>query len=203
MIRPRLMLVTIAFVLPLVVAQATLAGSPNEQLKPAVDRVIKILEDPALKGETKAKERREALRNISNEIFDWGEMARRSLGRHWRERTEAEREEFVDLFRDLLERSYISTIERYSRERVNYVGESVDGEIATVRTIILTKRGQEVPIDYRMIRRGDRWLVYDVIVEHVGLVSNYRTQFNQIIQTSSYEELVRKIKSQELVKKTS
>lgn len=202
MIRHRLMLVTIALVLPLV-AQAVLAGPPNEQLKPAVDRVIKILEDPALKAEKKAGERREVLRNISNEIFDWREMARRSLGRHWRERTEAEREEFVDLFRDLLERSYISTIERYSSEKVNYVGESIDGEMATVRTTILTKRGQEVPIDYRMVRRGDRWLVYDVIVEHVGLVSNYRTQFNQIIQTSSYEELVRKIKGQELVKKAS
>ncbi len=183
--------------------QGAWAGPPTDQLKPAVERVIRILQDPALNGEGKAAERRGAIRNISEGIFGWREMAKRSLGAHWRERTEAEREEFVRLFRDLLERRYVSTIERYSGERITYSGDSVDGNQAIVRTRFLTKQGQEIRIDYRMMRHGDRWLIYDVLIENVGLVGNYRTQFNQIIRTSSFEELVNKMRGHELVKEAS
>ncbi len=198
----RLVLVT-ALALALAIAGLAVAGAPTEQLKPAVDRVISLLSDPAMKGEAKAKARQDAIRAVSNEVFDWAEMAKRALGRHWHGRTEAEREEFVKLFRDLLESSYISTIERYSGEKILYVGDSIDGDHAAVRTKFISKQGQEVPIEYRMIRRADRWLIYDVLLENVGLVSNYRTQFNQIIQTSSYQELVRKMKTHEIVKKAS
>lgn len=201
MIRHRLLRVTTAALLVLGVARGALAGPPTEQLRGKIDGVVKILTDPALKGEGKTRERRQAIRNISNQIFDWPEMAKRSLGRHWQGRTEAEHREFVTLFRDLLERSYISTIERYSGEEITYLGDSVESDQATVRTKLITKTKQEVPLDYRMLRRGDRWLIYDVIVENVGLVSSYRTQFNQIIQTSSYEELLKKMKSSELVRK--
>jgi len=187
----------------LVTVQRVWGGPPTDQLKPAVERVIRILQDPARKGEAKAAERREALRNISDGIFGWREMAKRSLGAHWRGRTEAEREEFVRLFRDLLEGRYISTIERYSGEQITYSGDSIDGNQATVRTKFLTKQGKEVPIDYRMLRHGDRWLIYDVLVENVGLVSNYRTQFNQIIRTSSFEELVKKMRGHELLREAS
>lgn len=184
----------------LLCAQGASAGPPTEQLKVKVDAVIRVLSDPGLKGERKIKERHEAVRNITNDVFGWSEMAKRSLGRHWRGRTEAERDEFVKLFRDLLERSYMSTIERYSGEKVIYAGDSIDGDQATARTKFITRQGQEVRIDYRMIRNGNRWLIYDVLVENVGLVSNYRTQFNHIIQTSSYRELVKKMKTQELVR---
>jgi phospholipid transport system substrate-binding protein len=184
----------------LLTVQGAWAGPPTDQLRPAVDRVIRIIQDNALKGETKTAERRGAIRNISDGIFGWREMAQRSLGAHWRARTEAEREEFVRLFRDLLERRYILTIERYSGEQITYSGDSIDGNQAIVRTKFLTKQRQEVSIDYRMIRQGDRWLVYDVLVENVGLVGNYRTQFNQIIRTSSFEELVNKMRGHELVK---
>jgi phospholipid transport system substrate-binding protein len=203
MIRSRVLLIVATVMLALLVAKGAHAGQPTEQLKPAIDRVIKTLKDPALKGEAKTKERRQALHAIGNEVFDWTEMARRALGRHWQGRTEAEREEFVKLFRDLIERSYMSTIERYSGEKITYAADSVDGDQATLKTKFTMKNGQEVPIDYRMIRRGDRWFVYDVVVENVGLVNNYRTQFNQIIQTSSYRELVRKMKNQEFMKKAS
>lgn len=189
-----------ASLLILLCAQGASAGPPTEQLKVKVDAVIRVLSDPGLKGERKIKERHEAVRNITNDIFGWSEMAKRSLGRHWRGRTEAERDEFVKLFRDLLERSYMSTIERYSGEKVIYAGDSIDGDQATARTKFITRQGQEVRIDYRMIRNGNRWLIYDVLVENVGLVSNYRTQFNHIIQTSSYRELVKKMKTQELVR---
>jgi phospholipid transport system substrate-binding protein len=150
-----------------------------------------------MKAEGKAAERRQAVRKIANEIFAWDETAKRALARHWQGRTEVQRQEFVKLFGDLLERSYIARIENYGGEKISYLSDSVDDETAMVRTRIVTKQGSEVPVDYRMLRRGDRWLVYDVVIEGVSLVSNYRTQFNKIIQTSSYEELVKKMKSKQ------
>jgi phospholipid transport system substrate-binding protein len=171
------------------------AGAPTDQLKASVDQVIRILEDPALKPETMTRERRDAIRREAANIIDFGETARRALGRHWQSLGEPQRQEFVSLFADLMERAYVTRLEQYSGERIGYVGESVDGDTATVRTRFVTKRGVEIPADYRMLRRGDRWFVYDVLVEGVSLVGNYRTQFNRIIETSSYDELVRRMKA--------
>ena len=171
------------------------AGPASDQLKVGIDQVVHVLADPSLKGTTKAKQRRDTLRKITNPLFDWGEMASRALGRHWQPRTEAERQEFIRLFHDLLERAYITTLERYNGERVTYGTESVQGEQATVRTQVLNKEGREFPVDYRMIQRNDRWLVYDVLIEGVSLIGNYRAQFDQIIRTGSYEKLVDKLKS--------
>jgi phospholipid transport system substrate-binding protein len=193
-LRGRLVL---ALALAVALAPPALAGAPTEQLRLQVDRVIKTLEDPQLKQESKTVERRRSVRRIANEIFDFGETAKRSLGRHWGARTPAEREEFVQLFADLLERSYISKIELFNGERVTYIGETIDGDIATVRTRLVTKQATEIPVDYRMLRRDERWLVYDVIIEGVSLVANYRTQFNKIIQTSSYPDLIKKMKGKQ------
>ena len=173
------------------------AGVPTDQLRGAVDRVLKTLEDPGLKGEGKVNDRRVAVRKIANEIFDFGEIAKRSLARHWQPLSEAQRTEFVGLFADLLERSYISKIETYGGEKIQYTAERADGDFATVSTRIVTKNGTEVPVDYRMIKRADRWLVYDVSIEGVSLVSSYRTQFNKIIQTTSYNGLVSKLRNKQ------
>jgi phospholipid transport system substrate-binding protein len=173
------------------------AGVPTDQLKGAVERVLKTLDDPTLKGEARLPERRVAVRKIANEIFDFGEIAKRSMARHWQPLSEAQRTEFVGLFAELLERSYISKIETYGGEKIQYTAERADGEFATVSTRIVTKNGTEVPVDYRMIKRADRWLVYDVSIEGVSLVSNYRTQFNKIIQTTSYNELVSKLRNKQ------
>ena len=173
------------------------AGVPTDQLKGAVERVLKTLDDPALKGDARLGERRVAVRKIANEIFDFSEIAKRSMARHWQPLSEAQRTEFVGLFADLLERSYISKIETYGGEKIQYTAERADGEFATVSTRIVTKNGTEVPVDYRMIKRADRWLVYDVSIEGVSLVSNYRTQFNKIIQTTSYNELVSKLRNKQ------
>ena len=171
------------------------AGVPTDQLKGAVERVLRTLDDPALKGEARLADRRVAVRKIANEIFDFSEIAKRSMARHWQPLSEAQRTEFVGLFADLLERSYISKIETYGGEKIQYTAERADGDFATVSTRIVTKNGTEVPVDYRMIRRGpERWLVYDVNIEGVSLVANYRTQFNKIIQTTSYNELVSKLR---------
>jgi len=173
------------------------AGAPSDQLKSQIDRVLKVLDDAELKKEARAAERRGAVRKIANEIFDFGETARRSLGPHWQARTPAEREEFVQLFTDLLERSYISRVELYGGEKIQFLGDTTEGDQARVQTKLLTKSGSDIPIEYRMHRKGDRWLVYDVIIEGVSLVANYRTQFNKIIRTSSYQELVRKMKTKQ------
>jgi len=172
------------------------AGSgPTEQLKGAVDRVLQVLEDPALKGEARAAERHRVLRQIADEIFDFDETARRAMAQHWRSLTEAQRKEFVELFSDLLERTYTSKIELYSGERIQYPAERIEGDFATVSTRLITKKGTEVPMDYRMLRQGDRWRVYDVSIEGVSLVANFRTQFNSVIRTSSYDELLRRLRS--------
>jgi phospholipid transport system substrate-binding protein len=187
-------LVACLVLLPAVTAQA---GIPTDQLRGAIDRVVKTLDNPSLKGEGKLPERRAAVRKIANDIFDFGEIARRSLGRHWAARSEAEQKEFVALFGDLLERAYIAKIDVYGGEKILYTAERAEGEIAIVSTKIISRNGTEVPVDYRMLRRGERWLVYDVNIEGVSLVANYRTQFNKIIQTSSYGELVKKMKSKQ------
>ena len=167
------------------------AGAPTEQLRGRVDRVLRVLEDSQLKPEARALDRREAVRAIAEEIFDFRELSQRSLGPHWKARTPAERDEFVQLFADLLERSYIDKIEIYSgAERIQYTGEALDGEQATVRTRIVTKQGTEIPVDYRMRRVDERWLVYDVAIEGVSLVANYRAQFNKIIQRSTFQGLL-------------
>jgi phospholipid transport system substrate-binding protein len=171
------------------------AGAPTDQLRAHIERVIKVLDDPEVKKDGKL--RRAAVRRIANEIFDFGETAKRSLARHWAPRTAAERAEFVQLFADLLERSYISKIELYGGEKIQYLGETIDGDLANVRTRLVTKQETEVPVEYRMLRRGDRWLVYDVVIEGISLVANYRAQFNKIITTSSYQELVRKMRTKQ------
>lgn len=194
MIRVRRWGVVVACLLAVFVAREAWAGPPTDQLKEAVDRVVKTLEDPGLTGPDKVAERRAAVRTIANEFFDFGEIARRALARHWQARTEKERQEFVALFGDLLERSYIAKIDLYGGERILYTSERVDGDAATIGSRIVTKNGTEVPVDYRMVKRGDRWLVYDVNVEGVSLVANYRTQFNKIIQTEGYPELVKRLR---------
>ncbi|MBI5628886.1 MAG: ABC transporter substrate-binding protein [Candidatus Rokubacteria bacterium] len=197
MMRSRVVGMGLAWLLVLAAAGGAWAGAPTDQLRGAIDRVIKTLDNPALKGDSKVGERRTAVRKIANDIFDFGEIARRSLGRHWQGRTDKEREEFISLFGDLLERSYISKIELYGGEKILYTNERMDAEVAVVSTKVITKNGTEVPIDYRLLRRGDRWLVYDVSIEGVSLVSNYRTQFNKIIQTTSYGELVKKMRAKQ------
>jgi phospholipid transport system substrate-binding protein len=182
--------------LPFLLAAApALAGAPTDQLKSSVDQVIKVLEDTSLKAEGSADKRRVAIREAAGKTFDFGEAAKRSLGKHWQSLSEQDRQEFTTLFADLLERGYVTRIEEYSGEKIAYTGDNVDGDAATVKTKFTTKKGTEIPVDYRMLRKGDRWLVYDVTIEGLSLVSNYRGQFNKIIETSSYQDLVKKMKA--------
>jgi phospholipid transport system substrate-binding protein len=183
-------LTTAAVALVLLAGAPAWAG-PTDQLREYTDQVVKVLDDPNMARQ----DRRAAVRKIAHEAFDVAETAQRVLARHWQARTPAEREEFTQLFADLLERTYIARMDEYGGERIRYVGESIDGKLASVKARIVTRNGTEVAVESRMNLRGDRWLIYDILIENVSLVANYRSQFDRIVRSSSYEELVRRLKT--------
>lgn len=171
-----------------------LAGKPTESIRRVTDKIIAIISDPDLKGPDKRKKRDFEIRKAVDEIFDWREMSRRTLARHWRERSEPERTEFIELFGKLLERTYLDKVEGYSGEQVLYEAEAIEGDYSVVKVKIITKKQTEIPVFYRMKKKGDDWFVYDISVGGVSLINNYRTQFNSIIIRSSYKELMEKLK---------
>ena len=181
--------------LPIWLTPGSVAGGvPTDQIKSTVDKALVVLKDPRFKPAAKAKERREQLKQILFARFDFAEMAKRSLGANWRRRTPKEQEEFVRLFTDLLERAYADTIESYRDEKILYVGERLDGGYADISSKVLTSKGEEFSLNYRAHFVGGEWRVYDVVVENISMVNNYRSQFNRVITNASYEELVRRLK---------
>lgn len=176
-------------------APGAFAGPATDQLRPQIDQVIATIENPALRAEAKTPERRQAVRAITDGIFDWPEMGRRVLGQHWEERTAVEQAEFVALFRDLLEHTFLGKIERYGAQNVTYVGESLDGDEITVLTRVTLRPGPEVGVDYRMAQQGSRWMIHDVVIQTISQVSNYRSQVESVIKRSSYDDLVAKLRS--------
>jgi len=170
----------------------SLAGEPTDHIKKTTDKMITILNDPVLKNNV--EERRKMLRNAVNERFDWREMAQRSLADHWKSRTEEEKKEFVPLFTDLLESAYMNRIENYSGDKVSYDDEKVQGDYSLVKVRIFTDKQVEIPVVYKMKKKGQEWMIYDVSIEGVSLVKNYRQQFDSVILTSSYQGLVEKLK---------
>jgi phospholipid transport system substrate-binding protein len=186
-------LVTLTLLLGL--AGSAWAASPTETLREYTDAVQKVLDDPALKTDERRPERRAAVRKLAAEAFDVQETARRALGPHWQQRSPAEREEFVQLFADLLEHTYIAKIDLYGGERLRFTDERIDGDNAVVRAKVTTKQGTDVPVEGRMHKKADRWLLYDVAIENISLIANYRAQFDRIIRTSSYAELVKRLRN--------
>jgi len=180
--------------LVLAVAAPVLAAEPMEAMKQTTDKVLSIVTNPALKSAAKASEKDKLIRQAVDERFDWEEMARRSLATHWAKRTPEERKEFVPLFADLLERTYMKKVEDYSGEKVLYEGETKEGDYATVKVKIVTKKNQDIPVEYRLKKEGNDWMIYDVSISGVSLVNNYRSQFNSIISQSSYENLVKRLR---------
>ena len=167
------------------------ASSPTEQLRAYTDRVMQVLENRAMTP----PERVEAVRTVASEAFDVSETAQRALGIHWQQRTPAEKQEFVQIFRGLLEQTYLSRIGEFGGERIKYVNERIDGDRAIVRAVIVTRNGTEVPVESRLLQKADRWLIYDILIENISLVASYRSQFDRVIRTASYPELVRRLKS--------
>ena len=189
-------LATVLFLLVAAGSAFAADGGPVAELRNRVDRAVQVLSDPALQGPSHVGERRTRVRKIADEIFAFEEMGKRSLGPHWQQMQPAERDRFVRLFSDLLDRAYFDKIDSYSGEKVTYLQAKIEGDQATVPTRVVTQRGTEIPVDYRMVRDKGRWQVYDVIIEGVSLVGNYRTQFNRIVRTESVDELLRRMEAQ-------
>ena len=158
-------------------------------MKITVDEVVRIVADKEMKKSE--QKRRLLLKKTIGTIFDYNEMAKRSLGKHWTHLTPEEKTRFVDLFAALLENSYAGKIESYNNEKIVYVKELIDGDHAEIRSKVVTAKRDEFTLDYRMIRQNGRWMAYDVVIEGISLVSNYRSQFSRIIKTNGYAGLVR------------
>jgi phospholipid transport system substrate-binding protein len=174
------------------------AGTPGDQVRQTTDKLLVILKDPRLKGEGSKNERREKLKEVIYQRFDFTEMARRSLGSEWRRRTPDEQKEFVKLFTDVLERTYLDQIESYSGEKIQYLKEREDGNQAEVATKIVDNKGQEYSVNYRLHNVNGDWKVYDVVIEDISLVNNYRAQFSRVLARSSFEELLETMKQKTL-----
>ena len=171
------------------------AGAPLDRVQSTVAAAMDILSRPDLKGEANLVKRRAMLRRLADEMFDFSEMARSTLGSHWATSSESERAAFVALFTDLLERCYMRSIENYAGEEVVYAGETIAGDYATVRSKIVTTRRAEISVDYRLYRSTAGWLVFDVALENVSLVASYREQFNRIIRTASFVTLLERMRN--------
>jgi phospholipid transport system substrate-binding protein len=191
----RFLIVSLMFWFGTVSVPGIARASVTDEVKRTVDDVVRIVSDKELKKPQNEQKRRRELKTAIGRIFDYAEMAQRSLARHWKERSPAERKEFVQLFETLLENSYAGKIESYNQERIVYLKESVEGEYAEVKSKVVTARRDEYTLDYRLINKGGQWLVYDVVIEGVSLVSNYRTQFNRVITGQGYDELVKKLRT--------
>jgi len=171
------------------------AGEPTDQMKQTTDKILSILSDPTLKDSQKTEERERLIRKTLDERFDWEEMARRSLAKYWAQRTEEEKKEFVHLYTELLERTYMDkVVGGYSGEKVIYEGENIENDHGTLKVKIVTKKNTNVPVEYRLRKGGDQWIVYDVSIEGVSLVNNYRAQFDSIMIKVSYANLVKMLK---------
>jgi len=185
----RVLLVLTASIFMVSVAWAT----PTEDVKKTVDEVVHIVADKEMKNNE--VKRRQALKKSISTIFDYSEMAKRSLGKHWNVRTAAEKKQFADLFATLLENSYAGKIESYNNEKIVYIKDIVEDEYAEVKSKVVTASRDEFTLDYRLFKQNGKWMVYDVIIEGVSLVSNYRSQFNKIITANGYDKLVKKLQS--------
>lgn len=179
----------------IVISVPLLAGEPTEKIKGTTDKMLAIVSDPALKGPNRLVERKRLIRGVVDERFDWQEMSRRTLARHWSRRTEGEKKEFTDLLGKLLERTYMDKVDDYSGEEVVYESETIDGDYSIVKARILSRKRTEIPVLYRLKKKGNEWYVYDISIEGVSLINNYRNQFNSIILRSSYKNLVKGLKA--------
>ena len=166
---------------------------PRSEVERALRAGLAILGDPSLQEDARI----EGVRAVFLPLFDFPEMARRSLGAHWRRRTPEERQEFTRLFGALLEKTYTSRIAGFRSQRVHFTGEEVDGRYAQVETRIVDREGRRFDLDYRLhrVEAAGKWLIYDIVIQGISLVNNYRAQFNRVINRSSYESLVAKLRA--------
>jgi len=174
-------------------ASADPGGAATEAVRSTINEVIRVLKDAELKKPGRAEERRRLLEKVIGDRFNYEEMSRRALGAQWNKLSDQERQEFVDLFKGLLSGTYADKIEGYSGEQVHYLNERLEADYAEVRTKVASDK-TEIPLDYRLLNKSGDWRVYDVVVDGVSLVNNYRSQFTKIIRESSYADLLEKLR---------
>ena len=183
----------LGFVMPVSVGAGV--DAPVDRVRDTLESARRILKDPALQGPDKQVARRRKVRKLIAAHFNYAEMAERSLNSHWSKLTGKQRQAFVDLFGELFERSYSRLVLNSLQDRrVIYTGESVNGTRAVVKTVFVDKRGDRLPVDYRLQRPNGRWELFDVVIDGVSIVTNYQSQFNKIIETSSFDDLVKKMR---------
>jgi phospholipid transport system substrate-binding protein len=172
------------------------AGEPTDAIRGAVNQGVEILKNSKLDNQKQRAQVIDRLRQIVYPLFDFDEMAMRSLGANWRRLTPEQRKEFTSTFTALLEKTYADQIDVYNGQQVVYTGESLDGKFAQVDSRIIDKNGQTYSVVYRLHMVDGKWRIYDVVAENISLVNNYRAQFNRVIARSSFEELVKTMKQQ-------
>jgi phospholipid transport system substrate-binding protein len=166
------------------------AGAPMATVEASVKKVLDVLRDPKLKGPQAKEAKKEKLRVIYKSMFDEVEFSRRTLSRNWTKFSSDQQKEFIVLFEEVLEKAYIDKILDYSNEKVDFYKENmISDNQAEIQTKIVTK-SKEIPIFYRVTLKDGNWRVYDVVVENVSLVQNYRTQFNDILSNKTPEQLL-------------
>ena len=184
-------LIVIGLMASLAMGSVSFAGSEiTGKLKSTIDKVIAIVKDENLSKDKQS--RRAALRKAIDERFDYRQMVMRSLAKNWDLRSEQERQQFIGLFKSLLENSYASKLESYSDEKINYLSEVIKGKYALVKTEVV-RPSSTIAVDYKLIQENGDWQVYDFVIEGVSMIRNYRSQFTKIIRKDSYEVLVQKL----------
>ena len=184
-------LIVIGLMASLAIGSVSFAGSEiTGKLKSTIDKVIAIVKDENLKNDKQS--RRAALQKAIDERFDYRQMVMRSLAKNWDLRSDQERQEFIGLFKSLLENSYASKLESYSDEKINYINEMIKGKYALVKTEVV-RPSSTIAVDYKLIQENGDWRVYDFVIEGVSMIRNYRSQFTKIIRKDSYEILVQKL----------
>lgn len=191
--RPALRLLVAASLLLCAVLPAS-AGAPTEEIRTAIDRGVEILKTAKLESSSQRSKVIAQLRDVVYPLFDFEEMARRSLGSHWRRATPQQQKEFSAAFTELLETTYADKIDLYEGQQVEYTGETIDNDYAEVNTRVIGKDRQSYSVDYRLQRTGGKWRIYDVVAENISIVNNYRSQFNRVVVNSSIDDLIKRIK---------
>jgi phospholipid transport system substrate-binding protein len=172
------------------------AGSAAADINLQAERVLAVLADPQLRATGQERARRQAVRRVAEDAIDFNETGRRTLGTHWDGRSDAERQAFVSLFTDLLDRAFLRHIDRWDGEKLLVAGDTVEGDRAVVHAKVLLTDGSQVPVDLAVVRNGDaRWRVWDVRAMGASLVSSYRAQFARMLQAAPYDQMLVKLRA--------
>ena len=177
-----------------VIPSFVMAGEATDRIKAVSDKLFSIISDKTLQTPDMRGKREQMIMEAVDKGFNWEEFSKRALAKNWGKRTDSEKKEFVSLFRQLVERTYMDKTGQYSGGKAEFLEEKIDGEYGNIKTQLISSTGIKTPVDYRVMKKDGAWWVYDVYIEGVSLVNNYRSQFNDILIKSSYEDLVKRLK---------